>query len=103
VETTVEMSRATLAALKRCGGNLFIWLDGAGMIHVRPRRPRHAVSFDTIETNAVVLHVDPQIKRPQRWVIVYSRLPWPHFDALLDPPESSGSVLGAIVDNITWP
>jgi hypothetical protein len=101
VETTVEMSRATLAALKRRGGKLFIWLDGAGMIHVRPSRPRSVMSFDTIETDAVVLHVDPEIKPPHRWVIVYSRLAWPHFDAHLDPPPVS--VFGAIVDNITWP
>jgi hypothetical protein len=60
VETTVEMSRATLAALRKVGGNLFIWLDGLAP-------------------------------------------PVAHFDALLDPPESSGAVFDAIVDNITRP
>jgi hypothetical protein len=101
METTVEMSRATHAALNGRGGKLFIWLDGAGMMHVRPSRPRSPVSFDTIETDAVVLHVDPEIKPPHRWVIVYSRLPWPHFVAHHDPPP--GSVFDAIVDNVTWP
>jgi hypothetical protein len=101
VETTVEMSRATLAALKRRGGRLFIWLDGAGMMHVRTGGPGHSVRFEAIETDDVVVHVDSEIKPPQRWVIAYSRLPWPHFAAFHDPPP--GSVFDAITDNINWP
>lgn len=94
------MSRATLAALKKRGGNLFIWLDGAGMIHVRPNAPSSSARFETIESDSVVLHVDCEIKPPRRWVIVYSRLPWPHFVAHHDPPE--GSVFDAITDSITF-
>ena len=95
------MSRGTLAKLRKRGGNLFVWLDGAGMMHVRPRRPADPVRFESIETDDVVLQVDAEIKPPSRWVIVYTRFPWPHFDAYHDPPP--GSLFDAIVDNITWP
>jgi hypothetical protein len=104
--TTVEMSPATLAALERRGGNLFISLDGAGtvgMFRVRTTEPRAIAAFDTLECDAVRLHVDAHIEPPKRWVVIYKRLPWPHFDALYDPPNSgSGSLFEAILDNIKW-
>jgi hypothetical protein len=70
-------------------------------MHVRTRRPDRMVRFETIETDEVSLHVDAEIKPPQKWVIVYSRLPWPHFAAHHDPPK--GSTFDAITDNLIWP
>lgn len=103
MDTTVEMSPATLAALKKRGGTLFIWLDGAGMIHVRTHEPRAMVTFEPIRGEDYVLHVDSEIKPPKRWVIVYKRLPWPHFDALHDPPESTSPSLADVITDQSWP
>jgi hypothetical protein len=40
VTMRIDLSPRTRAALKKRGGNLFIWRDGAGMLHARTREPR---------------------------------------------------------------
>jgi hypothetical protein len=102
VGTTVEASTATTAALRKRGGALYLWLDQAGMLHARTKRPGRPVTFEDIDGDGFTLHVDVQITPPKRWVIIRKRLPWPHFDALYDP-AAWGSKLDAIMDGIRWP
>jgi len=102
VATRIDLSPATRSALKKRGGNLFIWRDGAGMLHARTQRPRASVNFETIPSDDVTLHIASEIPPPKRWLVIYKRLPWPHFEPLYDPIER-GDRVSAVVDNINWP
>jgi hypothetical protein len=55
------------------------------------------VSFEKIESDDLVFHIESEIEPPRRWVVSYNLLPWPHFLPLYDPPEDGSpgdAVLG---------
>lgn len=106
------MSPQTAAALRDRGGNLYVWLDGASMLHVRATPPQSAITFDTIYADGLLVHVDHEIEPPTRWVIERKRLPRLHFEARYDPPEESehyeregilGKLINAIFNEGVWP
>ena len=68
----------------------------------RPHQTKRAPTFETIERDDLSIHIESEIKPPTRWVITYTRLPWPHFGALYDPIVE-GDRVGTVIDNILWP
>jgi hypothetical protein len=59
-----------------------VWIDGAGMKHVHPHPPHHAVSWSELHAGKVGLFVDASIQPPPKWVIILHHLPYRHIDAL---------------------
>lgn len=99
--TKVDMSPATITALVRRGGNLYISTNSAGWLVARTDLPADAILYDTIHGDGWALHIDREIAPPLRWVVKWKRLLWPHFEALYDPPEESGwsrPTLGGLID-----
>lgn len=106
--TKVEMSSATASALRERGGNLYIWVVGAGMVRTSLNPPDDPARFDRFSGDGWSVHVDRDIEPPTRWVIKRKRLPRPRFIALYDPLDSEWSrpSLGDVVEgvlNIPWP
>jgi len=72
------------------GGALYVWIDAAGMKHVRPRPPSAAVEFRAIRSRDIVLYEDTSIASPARWKLIMRRLPTRHIDALYNGEEGPG-------------
>lgn len=106
--TKVDMSPATATALVRRGGNLYVWAEGLGIVQARTDPPARAMLYDTVYGEGWSVHIDREIEPSPRWVIKRKRLPWPHFEALYNPPESGwsrpdlGDLIGALLDK-PWP
>lgn len=84
----IDLNPRTRSALLKRGGNLFIRRDAAGMLHASTKQPHSSPGFDPIEVGDVTLHIESGIPAPERWLITFSRFPWPHFAPLPDPVEA---------------
>lgn len=78
------------------------------MLRASTDAPDDPTRFDQFSREGWAVYVDREIEPPTRWVIKWRRLPWPHFIALHDPPESEWSrpSLGDVVEgflNSPWP
>jgi len=102
VETRIEMNEKTVAVLRARGGNLYVWTDGAGMPRARTAPPPEPISFATTPGDGWSVHIDSTIAPPPRWVIHWTRLPWPHFRALYNPPESLRSGIDVFDVIVAW-
>jgi hypothetical protein len=100
----IEMSPAAVAALRARGGNLYVWAEGAGLLRARAKNPpRESISYDTFSSDGCSIHVDQGIEPATRWLIKWTRLPWPHFQAFYNPskPETFDKLVEGIIDGIT--
>ncbi len=70
----VEASRAAIEHIQRRGGNLYIWVDGAGVEYVRTRPPRRRREWHRLEASGFTLFQDLQIPRPEFWRVALRRL-----------------------------
>ena len=99
----IEMSPAAVSALHARGGNLYLWAEGAGLLRARANPPRESISYDTFSSNGCSIHVDQGIEPASRWLIKWTRLPWPHFQVFYNPskPETVDNLIEGIIDGIT--
>ncbi|MDQ1382157.1 MAG: hypothetical protein QOJ71_2876 [Actinomycetota bacterium] len=80
---SIEIHPGAVELIRDQGGCLYIWIDGAGMKHVRHQPPsRTEKDWFEFEVEGVRLFVDEAIDPPQKWVVVIHHLPWRHVDAL---------------------
>ena len=96
----IEMTRAAVSALRARGGNLYLWVEGAGLLRARANPPRKSNGYDTFSSNGGSIHVDQGIKPASRWLIKWTRLPWPHFQAFYNP--SRPDTLDGLIDGINF-
>ena len=94
----IEMTLAAVSALRARGGNLYLWVEGAGLLRAKAKPPRESISYDTFSSNGCSIHVDQNIKPASRWLIKWTRLPWPHFQAFYNPskPGTLDTLIGEI-------
>jgi hypothetical protein len=96
----IEMTLAAVSALRARGGNLYLWAEGSGLLHARANPPRKSISYETFSSNGCSIHVDQGIEPASPWLIKWTRLPWPHFQAFYNP--SKPDTLHGIIDRINF-
>ena len=98
----IEMTLAAVSALRARGGSLYLWAEGAGLLRAKAKPPRESISYETFSSNGCSIHVDQTIKPASRWLIKWTRLPWPHFQAFYNPsrPETFDGFAERIIDGI---
>ncbi|MDX6480368.1 MAG: hypothetical protein QOG85_878 [Gaiellaceae bacterium] len=92
----IVMSPKTVAALRARGGSLYVWADKAGMLHARATPPPEAISYETVFSHDCTIHIDVELAFAVRWRITWKRLPWPHFDAVLNA-DTTGGILDGLL------
>jgi hypothetical protein len=101
-EPRIVMNETTAAALRERGGNLYIWLEGAGLPVARTVPPFEPIDYSTISDDGWVVHIDSSIDQAPGWMIKWKRLPWPHFSAeYYDVPLDFGQQRPTLFDLIT--
>lgn len=99
-----EMSPATVSAIRRRGGNLYIWNDKASLLRARATASTESITYNTFLREGCSIHIDGDFDPGERWVIQWKRLPWPHFRALYDPvaPSTGGDIISGILEALLW-
>jgi hypothetical protein len=64
--STVEATRDAIDFIRDHGGRLFVWVDAAGLKHVRPHPPAGVVEFVQVPCTAFELNVDASIVEAPR-------------------------------------
>ncbi len=70
----LEADPDAVALVRRKGGRIFLWIDGAGVKHISTHPPRRRVVFDVLQAEEFALHVDREIAAPEVWTVVRRRL-----------------------------
>ena len=94
------MSPRTVAALRRRGGSLYIWMDKAGLLRGRAIPPAEPITYNTFLHESCSIHIDAEFVPGKRWVVQWKLLPWPHFRVLYDPPPPSSSAARGFLEGI---
>ena len=101
-----EMSPRTVAALRRRGGNLYIWMDRVGLLRARASPPVELFTYNTLFREGCSIHIQGDLDPAGLWVVRWKLLPWPHFRVFYDPDPPTGTAVGGLLDGIfeaPWP
>jgi hypothetical protein len=79
---SIEVHPDAAELIREKGGSVYVWADGAGMKHVHPHPPEHAVAWDNFQVAGISVFIDRTIDPPGKWVVVLHHLPFRHVDAL---------------------
>jgi hypothetical protein len=79
----IDADEEVRAFVAEHGGNVYVWVDGAGLKHVHLEPPGHHVDFETFEDGDLTLHQDSGIADPpDEWRLILRHFPFKHVDAL---------------------
>ena len=63
------------------GGHLYVYADASGQKHVQTEAPNDpSIRFGQIEADGFLMFVQEGVKRPEQWIVTFSRIPYHHLD-----------------------
>jgi hypothetical protein len=80
----VEVSPDAAAYIARHEGQLFIWVDRAGLLHWHLEPPKGEMSWSLFEEHGVTVNVDESARDVSWWRVGLHHLPWQRLDVTSD-------------------
>jgi hypothetical protein len=73
-----------VSLIKSHGGRLYVYLDESGQKRVQTEAPNdQSVQFEQVEAeDGFLMYVQDGIKRPEQWIVTFSRIPHHHLDVV---------------------